>query len=179
MSATGKTPNYNLAVYREYDITSYLIDFNGNMEAIDTALKKISDAVSGGSGTIGAAEDYSAYYPTLGTTIRSNKTGSTTALVTMRDVVPATYNMSGFVEADTSSFTTDELYGEVFIALDGTPTTFSLKLEKTNIPRIYTYTVPIKVTQKGYVTLEAKLITETDESMVINAVAMTLQKLDV
>lgn len=178
MSATGKTPNYNLPVYRDYDVTSYLIDFNGAMESIDTAMKSISDEVTGGEGTIGAAEDFVAT-ATNPVTIRNNQTGSTTALLTISDVIPATYNASVFVQADTSALTADDIYGEVLIALDGTPTPYTVKLTKTDLPSTWSFSVPVNMTQKGYVTLEARLVTDVDNSLVITQSTMSLQKLKV
>ena len=38
MSATGKTTNYNLPIYQPNDVTSYLVDFNGAMSEIDSAI---------------------------------------------------------------------------------------------------------------------------------------------
>ena len=38
MSATGKTTNYNLPIYQPNDTTSYLVDFNGAMTEIDSAI---------------------------------------------------------------------------------------------------------------------------------------------
>lgn len=178
MSATGKTPNYNLAIYRDYDITSYLTDFNGNMEAIDTALKDISDAVTGGGSPIGTAEDFVATAITP-MTIRNNQSGSTTALLTIANVVPNQYNASVFLQADTTTLTADDIYGEVFIALDGTPTPYIVKLTKEALPDTWSFSVPINMTQKGYVTLEVRLVTDVENSLVITQSAMSLQKLKV
>lgn len=178
MSATGKTPNYNLAVYRDYDITSYLTDFNGNMEAIDTALKALSDKITGGEGAIGAPTDFVASTSTP-VTIRNNTSGSTTALLTIANVVPAQYAISGYVEADTSTLTADNIYATVTINIAGTPTPFILKLTKTAIANTYSFNTPITATQKGYITLEANLDTNVNNSIIISRAAMSLQKLDV
>lgn len=178
MSATGKTPNYNLAVYREYDVTSYLIDFNGNAEKIDTILKELSDKITGGEGTIGAPTDFVAT-ATTPVTIRNNQTGSTTALLTIKDVQPAQYSANVYIEADTSSLTADDIYGVATIAIDGTPTTFKQKLTKTDIENTYSFTAPINVTQKGYVTLEAGITSDVENALTITQSAMSLQKLDV
>lgn len=178
MSATGKTPNYNLAIYRDYDITSYLTDFNGNMEAIDTVLKDISDAVTGGGSPIGAAEDFVTTTASP-VTLRNNQSGSTTALLTIPNVTANQYNANVFVQADTSTLTSDDIYGEVFIALDGTPTPYIVKLTKTALPNTWSFSVPVNVTQKGHVTLEARLASDTENSFVISQSAMSLQKLKI
>ena len=43
MAATGKTTNYSLPVYKQEDITSWTVDFNGAMEKIDTQMKINAD----------------------------------------------------------------------------------------------------------------------------------------
>lgn len=178
MSATNRTPNYNLPVYRDYDITSYLQDFNGAMEKIDTALKGLSDEITGGGGVIGVPEDYMATNDTV-TTIRNNQTGSTTAMLTIKDVQPAKYSANVYVEADTSTLTADDIYGEVMIALDGTPTAYKMKLVKTTLPNTYSFTAPINVTQKGFVTLEVGITSDVENALTVSQAAMSLQKLDV
>lgn len=178
MSATGRTPNYNLAVYKDYDITSYLQDFNGNMEAIDTAMKAISDAVTGGGGAIGSATDFQRYFPSLSTIVRNNQTGSTTPLITIPNVVPATYNFTGFVEADTSNIP-DDAYATITINLDGNPTQYSMKLYTDPNTKQYTFAAPMLIAQKGSITLEATLQTATDSSVTFTQAALTLQKLSV
>ena len=42
MSATQKTTNYQLPIFVGTDIPSWLTDFNGSMEKIDTAVKQAS-----------------------------------------------------------------------------------------------------------------------------------------
>lgn len=44
MGATNKTINYQLPIFTDNDIPSWLEDFNGAMNSIDTNLKKVSDA---------------------------------------------------------------------------------------------------------------------------------------
>lgn len=178
MSATNKTPNYNLPVYRDYDVTSYLQDFNGAMEKIDDALKGLSDEITGGGGVIGVPEDYMATNNTA-TTIRNNQTGSTTALLTIKDVQPAKYSANVYLEADTSTLTADDIYGEVSIAIDGTPTTYKMKLVKATLPNTYSFTAPINVTQKGFVTLEVGITSNVENALTVSQAAMSLQKLDV
>lgn len=177
MSATNKTPNYNLAVYRDYDVTSYLIDFNGNMEKIDTAMKQISDAVTGGGTPIGTPEDFMAT-STNPVTVRNNQAGSTSALLTIMDVQPGTYAVTGNITIDPSDLA-DDNFGELLTAFNGTPTGFITKFFKTDNPNTYSFSTPIKVTQKGIITLEARIVSATDSSMLISASNMILQKLDV
>ena len=177
MSATNKTPNYNLAVYRDYDVTSYLIDFNGNMEKIDTAMKAISDAVTGGEGTVGAPTDFMAS-STTPATIRNNQAGSTVALLTITDVVPAQYAVSGNVTIDPSALA-DDVFGEIVVAFNGTPTSFSTKFYKTDNPNTYSFNTNINVTQKGFVTLEGRIISSQNSAMTVSNAYMVLQKLDV
>lgn len=45
MSATSTTPNFNLAIYKNTDTTSW-DDFNSNMEKIDTALKNAAPTIT-------------------------------------------------------------------------------------------------------------------------------------
>lgn len=52
MAASLKTANYELAKYAPNDITSYLVDFNGNMDKIDEQMKANSDANVGTAGTV-------------------------------------------------------------------------------------------------------------------------------
>lgn len=178
MSATSKTPNYNLPVYRDYDVTSYLQDFNGAMEKIDDVLKGLSDEITGGGGVIGVPEDYMATNNTTAT-IRNNQAGSTTALLTIKDVQPAKYSANVYVEADTSALTADDIYGEVTIAVDGALTTYKMKLIKTTIANTYSFTAPINVPQKGFVTLEVGITSDIENALTISQAAMSLQKLDV
>ncbi len=56
MSATGKTTNYDLAIYQPDDVTSWLTDFNGNMEKIDAALKQIADQGGSGGGSVNVVQ---------------------------------------------------------------------------------------------------------------------------
>lgn len=44
MSATKKTTNYQLPIFVGTDIPSWLTDFNGAMEKIDTAVKQASQS---------------------------------------------------------------------------------------------------------------------------------------
>lgn len=178
MSATGRTPFYNLATYREYDITSYLMDFNGNMEAIDTALKTISDTITGGGGAIGAASDAYRYFPNANTTVRNNVSGSKTQLITIPNIQPNVYNMSGFVLVDPSQLP-DNGYAEVSITAAGKPTTFSFKIYKEEKERMCSFAVPITVIQKDYVTLDATLQSSENSAVTFKAVALTIQKLNV
>lgn len=46
MPASLKTTNYNLPLYAENDITSWLTDFNGAMTKIDTQLKATNDSIA-------------------------------------------------------------------------------------------------------------------------------------
>lgn len=46
MPASQKTPNYQLPVYAEEDVTSYLQDFNPAMQKIDTQMKANADAAA-------------------------------------------------------------------------------------------------------------------------------------
>lgn len=52
MSASLKTTNYELGIYAPNDVTSWLTDFNGNMNKIDAQMKANSDGVQGNSGDI-------------------------------------------------------------------------------------------------------------------------------
>lgn len=52
MAGSLKTANYNLSKYAPNDITSWLVDFNGNMDKIDTQMKANEDANAGISGDI-------------------------------------------------------------------------------------------------------------------------------
>lgn len=177
MSATNKTPNYNLPVYRDYDITSYLIDFNGAMEKIDTVLKQLSDSITGGEGTIGEPTDFMAT-STQSVTVRNNQAGSTNALLTIMDVQPATYAVTGNITIDPSSLTNDN-FGEVLTAINGAPTGINIKFYKTDDPNTYSFATPLKVTQKGIVTLEARIVSAESSSMTITGANMMLQKLDI
>ncbi len=51
MSATQKTTNYQLPIFVETDIPSWLTDFNG-------AMNKIDEAIKGASTTGGVTQDY-------------------------------------------------------------------------------------------------------------------------
>ena len=46
MSATNHTTNYNLPVFVGSDKPAWLVDFNGAMNAIDAAIKDVSDAAA-------------------------------------------------------------------------------------------------------------------------------------
>lgn len=177
MSATNKTPNYNLPVYRDYDITSYLVDFNGAMEKIDTAMKEISDAVTGGDTPIGTPTDFMAT-STQAVTVRNNQAGSPVALLTILDVQPATYAVTGNITIDSSDLA-DNNFGEVYVAFNGTAGSFITKFYKTDKANTYSFATPFKVTQKGIITLEARIVSATNSSMLINASNMVLQKLDI
>lgn len=54
MAGSLKTANYELSKYAPNDITSWLVDFNGNMDKIDTQMKANSDANVGTNGTVSA-----------------------------------------------------------------------------------------------------------------------------
>ena len=54
MAGSLKTANYELSKYAPNDITSWLVDFNGNMDKIDAQMKVNSDANVGTSGTVSA-----------------------------------------------------------------------------------------------------------------------------
>lgn len=179
MSATNKTPNYNLPVYRDYDITSYLIDFNGAMEKIDTVLKQLSDSITGGEGTIGEPTDFMAT-STQSVTVRNNQAGSTNALLTIMDVQPASYAVSGNITIDPNALT-DDNFGELLVAFNGEPIlpNFIVKFYKTDKPNTYSFATPLKVTQKGIVTLEARIVSAESSSMTITGANMMLQKLDI
>lgn len=67
MSATGKTANYDLAIYNPTDTTTW-DDFNSNMGKIDTAIKAASD--SSGVEIPGQVEFIASLDPTLGTPLQ-------------------------------------------------------------------------------------------------------------
>lgn len=48
MSATNKTPNYELPVFIGTDKPSWLTDFNGAMNKIDTALHDLAESATSG-----------------------------------------------------------------------------------------------------------------------------------
>lgn len=52
MAASLKTTNYELAIYASNDITSWLVDFNGNMNKIDAQMKMNESANTGTKGEI-------------------------------------------------------------------------------------------------------------------------------
>lgn len=54
MSASLKTTNYDLGIYAPNDVTSWLTDFNGNMNKIDAQMKANADGVQGNVGDINA-----------------------------------------------------------------------------------------------------------------------------
>ena len=54
MAGSLKTANYELSKYAPNDITSWLVDFNGNMDKIDAQMKKNADANVGTSGEVSA-----------------------------------------------------------------------------------------------------------------------------
>lgn len=66
MAASQKTPNYNLPIYEENDVTSYLEDFNPAMETIDTAMYSISQNLTE---TAGDLSDLQSTVTTQGTEI--------------------------------------------------------------------------------------------------------------
>ena len=47
MAGTLRTANYELSKYAPNDVTSWLVDFNGNMDKIDAQMKANADANSG------------------------------------------------------------------------------------------------------------------------------------
>lgn len=56
MAGSLRTANYNLSKYAAGDTTSWLVDFNGNMDKIDKQMKINSDANVSASGNITALE---------------------------------------------------------------------------------------------------------------------------
>lgn len=48
MAATGLTTNYGFAIYNPDDITSWLVDFNGNWQKADNKFKEIEDQLAAG-----------------------------------------------------------------------------------------------------------------------------------
>lgn len=54
MSSTNKTTNYELSQFVGTDIPSILVDYNGDMRKIDTAIKEV--AVAGGDSAVAIAE---------------------------------------------------------------------------------------------------------------------------
>ena len=52
MSASLKTTNYELGIYAPNDVTSWLTDFNGNMNKIDEQMKTNANGVQGNAGSI-------------------------------------------------------------------------------------------------------------------------------
>lgn len=54
MAGSLKTANYKLSKYAPNDITSWLVDFNGNMDKIDGQMKKNADANVGTTGKVSA-----------------------------------------------------------------------------------------------------------------------------
>lgn len=54
MSASLKTTNYELGIYAPNDVTSWLTDFNGNMNKIDAQMKVNANGVQGNVGNINA-----------------------------------------------------------------------------------------------------------------------------
>lgn len=57
MAATSSTPNYELPIYEADDTTSWLTDFNGAMEKIDTALHELSEGGGGGGGSVPVVQE--------------------------------------------------------------------------------------------------------------------------
>lgn len=56
MSASKKTENYDLPIYSENDVTSWLTDFNGAMEKIDSTLNECAVAVEGNANRINSLD---------------------------------------------------------------------------------------------------------------------------
>lgn len=56
MPASQKTPNYQLPVYAEDDITSYLQDYNPAMQKIDTQMKANADAAASAQSDVDSLE---------------------------------------------------------------------------------------------------------------------------
>lgn len=54
MSASLKTTNYELGIYAPNDVTSWLTDFNGNMNKIDAQMKENENSVNGVEGDVAA-----------------------------------------------------------------------------------------------------------------------------
>ena len=52
MAGSLSTTNYDLSKYAPNDTTSWLVDFNGNMDKIDTQMKANADAITGVSGEL-------------------------------------------------------------------------------------------------------------------------------
>ena len=56
MSSTNQTTNYELPLFIGTDKPTWLGDFNGAMNKIDTAIKAVSDVASGNTSSIGSVE---------------------------------------------------------------------------------------------------------------------------
>ena len=56
MAGSLRTANYKLSKYAAGDVTSWLVDFNGNMDKIDTQMKAIADENEASKGQIAALE---------------------------------------------------------------------------------------------------------------------------
>lgn len=52
MAGSLRTANYNLSKYAAGDVTSWLVDFNGNMDKIDAQMKANSNEIADASGEI-------------------------------------------------------------------------------------------------------------------------------
>ena len=80
MSATNVTPNYSLPVFLATDKPAWLTDWNGAMNAIDTAIHAAQATADGAQTTAGAATADIATINASLTTITGNITSLTTAV---------------------------------------------------------------------------------------------------
>lgn len=73
MSATNKTPNFELPLFIGTDIPSWLSDWNGSMNSIDTAMQTIkttaNGAASGVSGNTSSIETINSQLTTINSTL--------------------------------------------------------------------------------------------------------------
>lgn len=80
MSATNSTPNYSLPVFLATDKPAWLTDWNGAMNAIDTAIHTAQATADGAQTTAGTATADIATINTSLTTITGNITSLTTTV---------------------------------------------------------------------------------------------------
>lgn len=80
MSATNSTPNYELPVFLATDKPAWLTDWNGAMQAIDTAIHEAQSTADGAQTTAGTATVDIATINASLSTITSNITSLTTTV---------------------------------------------------------------------------------------------------
>lgn len=80
MSATNSTPNYELPVFLATDKPAWLTDWNGAMQAIDTAIHNAQSTADGAQTTAGTATADIATINASLSTITSNITSLTTTV---------------------------------------------------------------------------------------------------